>query len=400
MRTLLVCCFLSAVSAEGYGQIVGYPAQTTNPPTIMGSPDSHHVIPAGAVAMGSSNGVITSSFNSTVATPASPSTATAAPTILPWYQTLTDEREHDFGTVPRASKQVHVFEFENTTGSDLLLNQVRTSCGCTLPKILTQHVKPGQTGQVQATFDTLKFFGKRGATLSVSIQKLGQYSEYAEVQFSVKGKIRRDVVVSPGMFDFQNVNVSETAKRTAKLWYAGKPDWKILDVKSTNSNLTIDFEELERDATAGKVVYELNVHLQDGQPVGQFLDNLTIVTNDSATSGLPVEVCGTVNTVISIAPIALGVVNQGQDIAKKLIVRSPTPISIDAIQTSCDKIKFEPSEGKKTLHILKYSFDTTEPTDVQETVTIATTGKISRATKVSFSAQVVPSTQAVNPMGN
>jgi len=389
MRTLLVFCFLSAVSANCDGQIISYPSQTMSTPTIVGSTDTSNVIPAGTVTSGYSNGIVSSSYNSPV-----------APATLPWYQTLTDKREHDFGTVARASKQVHVFEFENNTGADLLLSNVRTSCGCTKPKILTQQVKPGQIGQVQAQFDTLKFYGKRGATLSVSMQKVGQYSEYAEVQFAVKGKIRRDVVVSPGMFDFQNVNVSETAKRTAKLWYAGKPDWKILDVKSTNSNFSIDFEEVERDAVAGTVVYDLTVNLEDGQPAGQFLDNLTIITNDPATSGLPVEVCGTVNTVISVAPIALGVVNQGQVIEKKLIIRSPTPISIDNIETSCNKIKFEPSEGKKTLHILKYSFDTTEPTDVEETVTIATTGEKSRATRVSFSAQVVPSTEALNPKGN
>ena len=389
MRTLLVFCFLSAVSANCDGQIISYPSQTMSTPTIVGSTDTSNVIPAGTVTSGYSNGIVSSSYNSPV-----------APATLPWYQTLTDKREHDFGTVARASKQVHVFEFENNTGADLLLRNVRTSCGCTKPKILTQQVKPGQIGQVQAQFDTLKFYGKRGATLSVSMQKVGQYSEYAEVQFAVKGKIRRDVVVSPGMFDFQNVNVSETAKRTAKLWYAGKPDWKILDVKSTNSNFSINFEEVERDAVAGTVVYDLTVNLEDGQPAGQFLDNLTIITNDPATSGLPVEVCGTVNTVISVAPIALGVVNQGQVIEKKLIIRSPTPISIDNIETSCNKIKFEPSEGKKTLHILKYSFDTTEPTDVEETVTIATTGEKSRATRVSFSAQVVPSTEALNPKGN
>ena len=386
MKSFLMCCFVSAISVNCYGQIISYPSTTSNIPApagINGMSGVSNVIPAGAISPTQPNSTY-SAYGSTPAT-------------LPWYQTLTDKREHDFGTVARASKQVHVFEFENTTGVDLLLNNVRTSCGCTKPKILTQHVKPGQIGQVEATLDTLKFYGQRGATLSVSVQKLAQYSEYAEVQFSVKGTIRRDVVVSPGMFDFQDVNVSEPAKRTAKLWYAGKPDWKILDVKSSNSNLKIDFSEVERDVVSGKAVYELTVNLNKDQPAGQFLDNLTIITNDPATSGLPVEVCGTVNTVINVAPIALGVVNQGQVIEKKLIVRSPTPISIDQIQSSCDKIQFAPSEGKKTLHILKYTFDTSEPTDVQETVTISTTGEKTRATQVSFSAQVVPSTNVLNP---
>jgi len=413
MKSFLMCCFSLAVSVNCYGQIVSYPSANGSYPAVQASAGVvngvSNVIPAGAAIPAYPNSAYPNSAypNSAYPNSAYPSGAVpasnysasgVAPATLPWYQTLTDQREHDFGTVARASKQVHVFEFKNTTGADLLLNQVRTSCGCTKPKILTQHVKPDQIGKVEATFDTLKFFGKRGATLSVSVQKLGQYSEYAEVQFAVKGKIRRDVVVSPGMFDFQDVNVSETAKRTAKLWYAGKPDWKILDVKSTNSNLKIDFKELERDPVAGKVLYELVVNLNEDQPAGQFLDNLTIVTNDPATSGMPVEVCGSVNTVINIAPIALGVVNQGQVIEKKLIVRSPIPISIDEIQTSCEKIKFAPSEGKKTLHILKYSFDTSEPTDVLETVTISTTGEKARSTQVSFSAQVVASTSAVDPV--
>ena len=121
MRSLLVCCFLSAVSANCYGQVVSYPSQTMSTPTVVGSTDTANVIPAGAVTPNYSSGVVPSSYSAVPATPAT----------LPWYQTLTDKREHDFGTVARASKQVHVFEFENNTGSDLLLNNVRTSCGCT-----------------------------------------------------------------------------------------------------------------------------------------------------------------------------------------------------------------------------------------------------------------------------
>ena len=102
MRTLLVFCFLSAVSANCDGQIISYPSQTMSTPTIVGSTDTSNVIPAGTVTSGYSNGIVSSSYNSPV-----------APATLPWYQTLTDKREHDFGTVARASKQVHVFEFEN-----------------------------------------------------------------------------------------------------------------------------------------------------------------------------------------------------------------------------------------------------------------------------------------------
>jgi hypothetical protein len=386
MKSLLVLALSSAFASAASAQVVTYPS------TVGGQPNAS--FQSGA------------SFQqgTVVSGPTTPGIVTSATTTmrssLPWYQKLTDQREHDFGVVARASKQVHVFEFVNNSGADLFLNQVKTSCGCTKPQILTQHVKINEKARVQATFDTLKFFGKRGATLSVSMQKAGPVSEYAEVQFAVKGTIRRDVVLSPGQFEFQNVNVSESSQRTAKLWYAGKPDWKIIDVKSTNPNLSVALKELGRDTSLGKVNYELTVTLGDKQPAGQFNDNLTIVTNDPATTGMPVEVNGTVNTVINVSPIALGVVSQGQKIAKRLIIRSPEPISIDQIEASSSKIKFKPSEGKKTLHILSYTFDTTEPTDVNETITIVSTGAKSRKTKVSFSAQVVPSTQVVRPASN
>lgn len=370
MKSFLFVALSSVFAASATAQIITYPSN-----------------PIGSNGNGFQQGTIVSG----------PTTPNMTLGTLPWYQKLTDQREHDFGVVARASKQVHVFEFVNNSGADLLLNHVRTSCGCTKPKILTQHVKVNEKAQVEATFDTLKFFGKRGATLSVSIQKSGPVSEYAEVQFSVKGTIRRDVVLSPGEFEFQNVNASEPARRTAKLWYAGNPDWKIVDVKSTNPNILVETKQLSRDRVQGKVNYELTVTLSKDQPAGQFADNLTIITNDPATSGMPVEVGGMVSTVINVSPIALGVVSQGQKIAKRLIVRSPEPISIDQIQASSDKIKFSPSKGKKTLHILSYTFDTSEPTDVDETITIVSTGEKSRQTKVAFSAQVVPTTQAARP---
>jgi len=334
-------------------------------------------------------------FGSTIQQGINPNTMGASPqqsSMRPWYQKLTDHREHNFGVVARASKQVHVFEFENNTGADLYLKNVRTSCGCTKPLILTQHVKPLETARVQATFDTLKFYGKKGATLSVSMEKTGQYVEHAEIQFAVKGTIRRDVVMSPGQFDFQNVSVADQSQRTAKLWYAGNPNWKIIDVKSTNPNLSVEAKEISRDSATGKVSYELTVNLNRTQIPGQFCDALTIITNDPATSGMPIQVTGSVNTVVNVSPIALGVVNQGQSISKKLIVRSPEPISIDEIKCDCGKITFTPTKGKKTLHILTYVFDTSEPTEIDENITIVSTGDKQRITKVVFSAQVVEST--------
>ncbi|MEL7499846.1 MAG: DUF1573 domain-containing protein [Planctomycetota bacterium] len=320
------------------------------------------------------------------------STVTSASTIKPWVTTLIDKRDHDFGTVAIASKQEHIFEFENNTGADLFLTGIKASCGCTKPFILTNHVKPGEMARIKAVFDTKNFFGQRGATLTVWINRAGPQNDYRELQLSVKGNIRRDVVLSPGSIDFKSIALSEPVQVTARVMYAGRSDWAIQEVKSTNPNITAEAREIERNPSTGRTTYEMVVKVNEHQPTGPFNDTLTIVTNDARTSGMSFAVGGKIKPIVEIAPIALGVVNMGQMISKKLIVRSPKAFSIDDVITGHDKIKFEPSEGKKTLHILKYSLDTSEAELIDQSITIVTNDDQVRKTKVPFSVQVVEST--------
>ncbi len=311
-----------------------------------------------------------------------------------WYQNLTSERDHDFGVVARASKQEHVFEFDNSTGNDLFLTGIRTSCGCTKPTILTAHVKPGEKAQVNARFDTLNFYGERGATVTVSLQKAGSVTEFGEIQFAVKGNIRRDVVLNPGEIAFDNVSLSESAQRTAQVLYAGDPQWKITEIKSTNPNLSAEAREVARDPATKRVTYELIVKLNNQQNAGSLNEFLTIMTNDAKTTGMPVNVKGKIKPRIEVAPVQLGVVNKGQTIKKKLIVRSSQAISITEIKAQDSRIKFDPVDGEKTLHILTYTLDTSQPGQISEDVMILTNDPGQPQTKVPFSVQIVPATIA------
>ena len=313
-----------------------------------------------------------------------------------WTQKLVDGKlkEYDFGAVARASKQEHVFEFENTTGNDLFLTSIRTSCGCTKPKIMTSHVKAGETAKINAVFDTLNFYGKRGATVTVSLQKAGPVSEFGEVQFAVKGDIRRDVVLNPGEVIFEDVKLSETAKRTVRLLYAGSTSWKILEVKSTNPNITATAKEVERNLQTGRVSYDLVVNLSDKQSAGTIYDQLSIVTNDAKTTGMPVVVKAKITPLIEVRPIQLGVINKGQQIKKKLILHSARAFSVKEIKTVDPRIVFQPVEGEKTLHLLTYTLDTSTPGQIDEEVTILTSDPGQPEMKVPFSVQIVPATVA------
>jgi hypothetical protein len=311
-----------------------------------------------------------------------------------WSQNLLSERSHDFGAVARASKQEYIFEFKNPLDSTLFLTAVRTSCGCTKPTVLTPVVKPGEIAKVHAKYDTIGHKGERSATVTLSLRRDQPFVEYSEVQFLVKGKIRQDVVTSPGEIIFGEVLRGETAQRTMKVMYAGDPRWRIVDVRSSNPNLSVKANQTQRNSQSGRVDYELVITLREGQPIGTFSDELLLITNDVRNQNLPINTSGRIKPIVETSPIQLGLISKGQDVKKRLILRGVRAFRVTDVIPHDNRIRFDEVEGEKSLHILEYAVDTTEVGLIHGEITIKTSDPDQPEAKVPFSAQVVPQTFA------
>ena len=60
----------------------------------------------------------------------------------------------DYGTIEKGSDGVRVFEFTNTGDEPLIISQVKSSCGCTIPKKPKDPILPGKTGEIEVKYDT------------------------------------------------------------------------------------------------------------------------------------------------------------------------------------------------------------------------------------------------------
>jgi hypothetical protein len=66
-----------------------------------------------------------------------------------------DELVHDFGTIKEELGNVtHAFKFTNNGDKPLVITKVQPSCGCTTSGWTKEPVKPGETGEVLATYRT------------------------------------------------------------------------------------------------------------------------------------------------------------------------------------------------------------------------------------------------------
>jgi len=74
---------------------------------------------------------------------------------------------HDFGKVIQGEKVSFGFKFKNAGKSDLIISQVNTSCGCTVPKFPKEPVKPGEEKIIKVSFDSKGRKGIQNKTITV-----------------------------------------------------------------------------------------------------------------------------------------------------------------------------------------------------------------------------------------
>ncbi len=60
----------------------------------------------------------------------------------------------DYGTIDKGSDGVRTFEFTNTGNAPLIISNVKSSCGCTVPEKPKGPIMPGETGEIKVKYDT------------------------------------------------------------------------------------------------------------------------------------------------------------------------------------------------------------------------------------------------------
>ncbi len=66
---------------------------------------------------------------------------------------LLKNKAHDFRSLPYQKEATCSFQFTNPGETPLLILDVKTSCGCTVPEWTKKPVKPGSSGEIKIKYD-------------------------------------------------------------------------------------------------------------------------------------------------------------------------------------------------------------------------------------------------------
>lgn len=96
-----------------------------------------------------------------------------------WFE----ESLHDYGEIEQDSDGTWSFAFKNLGDEAIIINRVRSTCGCTVPDWPREPIEPGESGEISVIYNT--------ATTGTFLKSVIVYSSASNspVKLQIKGKV-------------------------------------------------------------------------------------------------------------------------------------------------------------------------------------------------------------------
>ena len=93
----------------------------------------------------------------------------------------------DYGKIDKGSDGERIFTFSNVGDQPIIIKNIKSSCGCTVPKKPEEPIMPGEKGEIKVSYDT-----KRVGGFSKSITIFSNATEANKV-IRIKGIVNNSV---------------------------------------------------------------------------------------------------------------------------------------------------------------------------------------------------------------
>lgn len=274
-----------------------------------------------------------------------------------WAHQLVQPQKLDFGVIAAGSESLRVLTIENTTSAVVHIVGATPGCQCVMPGEPSQRLlQPGEKSTIEVRMNTRSYRHQRDTFLTITFDA----PQFESVRIPVSAYIRTDVVFTPGKIDFGSIEIGTGGEVTCKIAYAGRPDWKILDVKYANKDLNASLKEVDRNPGLGTADFELTMTLAPEARPGRFREVITIVTDDAASPNVPLMVEGIVKSDITLANdnVKIRDLKPGEVTTVKVVVQGTKPFVVEDVD--CPKMqesfKVKLGSTEKKLQIVELEF--------------------------------------------
>jgi hypothetical protein len=204
-----------------------------------------------------------------------------------------DHEEQDAGTVNQGDKIPFVFNIKNNGNIPLIID-AKSTCGCTVADF-DKTIAPGQTGKIEAKFDTTNFRGDVLKHINVTTND----EKRTSVTLSIKCKILPSIVTVPDITSAQMVYLSdnEAATKTFTIFARKDEAFEIVSVNCSSQLIKTDYQPWKgeiadpilKEEAKTHSGYQVNVTVPAEWPIGRSMVSVNITTNLSKNISIPIR---------------------------------------------------------------------------------------------------------------
>lgn len=295
----------------------------------------------------------------------------------------------DFGTIPKGEKLEWSFAIKNTGNSDLEIIAARPACGCTVADF-DKVIKPGQSGKVHATVETVNFAGPIAKTVTLETNDPATPT----AQVTIHAIVKPYVEAHPAGFVRFNLLQGDTDSQVVTLYSEEDEPFQITKVESPSEWIKVDYAKVENPADivanvgkAGQNQYRVTVTA--GGPdakVGPIADKIKISTNSKHQPEYNISVSGVVRPTYRVEPngINFGEVATTDSAATRVITvrtnntKAPESFVVSKVESGVAGVTADvkPTANKGEYEVTLQVAKDAKPGDVQGDVKVYTNDKV------------------------
>jgi hypothetical protein len=318
-----------------------------------------------------------------------PALATAEPAKAPAESpTLTMETTTvDGGRIAKGAPAEFVFKVKNTGQADLMIAEVRPSCGCTVANF-DRRIAPGASGTIKATIDTARFQGQIAKTVTVKSNDVAN----PELVLTMKADIYALVEVLPSERATFYATRGEAVTKSFTI-KATDNEGPALEISSVETNVP----GLEHKLSKVDAGYQLDLSLAADAPIGPLAGQVKLKTNHPKVPEVTMTVAGNVKGPITVAPSAVFLPSKkAADMAQESrsvnlrASKDGTSFKVSDVKVDNPMLKAELTEVQPgNFYTVKVAFASAPaPGKLEAKLTIATDNPLQPMIEVPIRAQV------------
>ncbi|TVM00276.1 MAG: hypothetical protein CV087_15025 [Candidatus Brocadia sp. WS118] len=249
-----------------------------------------------------------------------------------------EEQTYNFGKIYIGEIVEHGFKFENQGSGELIVNNVKSSCGCTAALVSKSHLLKDEAGEIQVKFNPGRYVGKVSKSVTVNSND----PKSSSVKLTITGEVIEEISVNPRQINFGIVKKGDSCTRNVEIKTIPELKIEIKKVESPNPYIAITENKTDLNSTR-----RFEVTLRNYDYVGKLSGIIFIYTSSSKQERLDIPFSGEIIGDITIYPeiISFGKVKKDQSVNKTVIVNFVNKeVKIEKIEVDPNVINYTVSE--------------------------------------------------------